>query len=172
MSFASREARRSGAMGESAGTSTNAGLMTQLRPSRSRSSFARIVSVSERSRYGLGARTISAMLIKLPVRGGDNGRDVRRNSGVFALFEVGEVFYVPLRPAYRRVVQARERIARRGEKFKHFVEHPLVYGPVSHDALLPDVGPAGLELRLDKADALALRLQKRVYGGQDEDVSR
>ena len=79
-----------------------------------------------------------------------------------AVFQVAEIFYIPLRPFDGRVIEAHDRQPGCGDKIQDLPDHTLVYRAVPDDALFADLLTPGLELGLDETDKVRLGAQKRL----------
>ena len=82
--------------------------------------------------------------------------------------EIAEIFNVPLGAANGRVRQAKDGKVTFLCVLQKVLEHLQMHGGIAHDALFADLFPSCLELRLDEADSVAVRLQKPRERGQNE----
>src|SRR5205085_111759 len=85
---------------------------------------------------------------------------------LFGMLEVEEDLPVPLRPREPRVYDAAHAGSPRRRRPRHLADDAPPHLEVAHDASLPHVGAAGLELRLHEHDRLPSRLAEPQHRRQ------
>ena len=95
-------------------------------------------------------------------------RNIRRDAALRLHAQMAEKFNVALGAAHRGKRQVADGQLQLRSQRQKILQDLLMDGRVADDALLADLLPAGLELRLDEAEDLPRRLQQCTDGGQDD----